>query len=99
MENVAHELNHTARRCLNQNTVCSTYFGKDRIRYTKRQRKSVYQWIQDLATEISIRAGKSKITTVEWRIAAKQWLLKTSLIKIEKGGKVLPHFSQKLCHN
>jgi hypothetical protein len=98
VENVAHELNHTARRCLNHYTACSTYFGKDRIRYTKRQRKSVYQWIQDLAAEITIRVGKSKITNVEWRIAAKQWLLKNGLIKIEKAGKVLPHFSQKLCH-
>ncbi len=98
-ENAAHELNHTARRCLDNQTACSTYYGQDRIRYNKRQRKSAYQWIKDLATEISIKVGKSKITNVEWRIAAKQWLLKNGLIKIEKAGKVLPHFPQKLCHN
>lgn len=98
-ENAAHELNHTPRRCLNHQTACGTYFRADRIRYTKRQRKSAYQWIRDLATKISIRAGKSKITNVEWRVAAKQWLLKNGLIKIEKAGKVLPHFYQNLCHN
>jgi hypothetical protein len=97
-ENAAHELNHTPRRCLDHQTACGTYFGKDRIRYNKRQRKSVYQWIRDLATEISIRAGKTYITNVEWRVAAKQWLLKNGQIKIEKAGKVLPHFQQNLCH-
>jgi hypothetical protein len=81
-ENTAHELNHTPRRCLNHQTACKTYFGEDRIRYTKRQRKSAYQWIMDLAAEIAIRVGKSKITNVEWRVAAKQWLLKNDLIKI-----------------
>lgn len=98
-ENAAHELNHTSRRCLNRQTACGTFFRKDRIRYTKRQRKIAYQWILDLATEIATRVGKSKITNVEWRIAAKQWLLKNGLIKIEKAGKVLPHFHQNLCHN
>jgi len=97
-ENAAHELNHTPRRCLKYRTACGTYFRGCRIRYNKRQRKSAYQWIRVLAAEITIRVGKSKITNVEWRIAAKQWLLKNGLIKIEKAGKVLPHFHQKLCH-
>ena len=98
-ENAAYELNHTPRRSLNHQTACGTYFGEDRLRYTKRQRKSAYQWILDLATEIATRAGKSKITNVEWRVAAKQWLSKNGLIKIAKAGKVLTHFHQNLCHN
>jgi len=97
-ENAAHELNHMPRRCLNNRNACGTYFGDDRIRYTKRQRKSAYQWILNLAAEISIRVGKTKITNMEWRVAAKQWLLKNGLIKIEKAGKVLPHFHQNFCH-
>jgi hypothetical protein len=98
-ENAAHELNHNPRRCLNNRTACGIYFGGNRIRYSKRQRKSVYRWILELATEIATRAGKSKITNVEWRVAAKQWLLKNGLIKIVTGGKVSPHLNQKLCHN
>ena len=98
-ETAAHELNHTSRRCLDNHSACRTYFGDDRIRYSKRQRRSIYEWIRDLATEIALRAGKSKITNVEWRVAAKQWLLKNNLIKIEKAGKVLPHLNRKLCHN
>jgi hypothetical protein len=97
-ENAANELNHMSRRCLNYRNSCGNYFGENRFRYTKRQRKSAYQWILDLAAEISIRVGKTKITNVEGRVPAKQWLLKNGLIKIEKAGKELPHFHQKLCH-
>jgi len=98
-ETAAHELNHNPRRCLNNRNACGIYFGDNRIRYSKRQRRSVYRWIRDLATEISILAGKSKITTVEWRVAAKQWLLKNGQIKIVRAGKVSPHLNRKLCHN
>jgi hypothetical protein len=63
------------------------------MRYSKRQRKSIYNWIRDLAAEISIRAGKKTISPVAWRVAAKQWLVKNGLIRIQKAGKVLPDFS------
>ncbi len=98
-ETAAHELNHTPRRCLDNRTACRSYFGGDRIRYSRRERRSIFQWIRDLATEMAIRAGKPKITNVEWRIAAKQWLLRNDLIKIVKAGKVSPHLNRKLCHN
>jgi len=49
--------------------------------------------------EIAIRAGKSEITNVEWRVAAKHWLLKNDLIKIVWEGKVSPHLNRNLCHN
>jgi hypothetical protein len=98
-ETAAHELNHIPRRCLDNRTACGTYFGGDRIRYSIRERRSIFQWIRDLATEIADRAGRPKITNVEWRIAAKQWLLKNGLIKIEKAGNVSPHLNRNLCHN
>jgi hypothetical protein len=59
----------------------------------------VDRWIRDLAFEISIRTGKSTISSAAWRIAAKQWMLKNDLIKIVKAGKVSPHFHRKSCHN
>lgn len=98
-ETAAHELNHKPRRCLKGQTACRAYFGSNRMRYYKRQRKSIYNWICDLAAEISIRAGKKTISPVAWRVAAKQWLVKNGLIKIQRAGKVLPDFSSKLCHN
>jgi hypothetical protein len=98
-ETAAHELNHSSRRCLKGQTACRAYFGNNRRRYSKRQRKSIYNWIRDLAAEISIRAGKKTISPVAWRLAAKQWLVKNGLIRIQRAGKVLPDFSSKLCHN
>jgi hypothetical protein len=98
-EMAAHTLNHIPRRCLKGRTACSVYFGENRMRYPKRQRKSIYDWIRDLAAEISIRAGKNTISPVAWRLAAKQWLVKNGLIRIQRAGKVLPNFSSNLCHN
>jgi len=98
-ETAAHDLNHHPRRCLNGTTACRAYFAEHRIRYPSRQRRSVYRWIHDLAAEISIRAGKQVITPAAWRVAAKQWLVKEGLIRIQKTGKVSPNFPRKLCHN
>jgi hypothetical protein len=92
-ETAAHELNHKSRRCLNGQSACRIYFGNNRMRYSKRQRKSIYNWIRDLAAEISIRSGKNSISLAAWRVAAKQWLVKNGLIKIQRAGKVLPDFS------
>ncbi|MFC1876844.1 hypothetical protein ACFL2E_06195 [Thermodesulfobacteriota bacterium] len=98
-ETTANELNHKPRRCLKGQTACRAYFGNNRMRYNKRERKSIYNWICDLAVEISILAGKKTISPVAWRVAAKQWLVKNGLIRIQRAGKVLPDFSLNLCHN
>lgn len=92
-ETAAHDLNHKPRRCLNGQTACRAYFDNNTARYHKRQRKSIYNWIRDLAAEISIRAGKTMISPLAWRVAAKHWLVENGLIKIHKAGKVLPDFS------
>ena len=67
-ESATHDLNHKPRRGLGGNIACRVYFGNNRMRYPKRQRKSIYDWIYDLAAEISTRAGKKKITPVAWRV-------------------------------
>jgi hypothetical protein len=92
-ETAAHELSHRPRRCLKGQTACRAYFGNNPMRYSKRQRKSIYNWTRDLAAEISIRAGIKTISSVAWRVAAKQWLVKNGLIRIQRAGKVLPDFS------
>jgi hypothetical protein len=98
-ETAANALNHIPRRCLNGQTACCVYFGDNQIRYPKRQRKSIYDWIRDMAAEVSIRAGKKTISPLAWRLAAKQWLVKNGLIKIQRAGKVLPNFTSNLFHN
>jgi hypothetical protein len=98
-ETAAHDLNHQPRRCLGGRTACRAYFGGPRIRYPRRKRQAVYRWIQELAAEISTQAGKQLITPVAWRVAAKQWLVKNGLIRIQKAGKVSLNFLQKMRHN
>jgi hypothetical protein len=95
----AHDLNHQPRRCLGGKTACRAYFGGTRIRYPRRKRASVYRFIQDLAAEVATRAGKSVITPTAWRVAARQWLVKNGLIRIQKAGEVSPNFWQKNDHN
>jgi hypothetical protein len=98
-ETAAHDLNHQPRRCLGGKTACRAYFGGPRIRYPRRKRASVYRFIQDLAAEVATRAGKSVITPTAWRVAARQWLVKNGLIRIQKAGEVSPNFCQKNDHN
>jgi hypothetical protein len=98
-ETAAHDLNHQPRRCLRGKTACRAYFGGSRIRYPRRKRASVYRFIQDLAAEVATRAGKSVITPTAWRVAARQWLVKNGLIRIQKAGEVSPNFCQKMDHN
>jgi hypothetical protein len=98
-ETAAHDLNHQPRQCLGGITACLAYFGGNRMRYPIRQRQSVYRWVKDLAAEISVRAGNQFITPLAWRVAAKQWLIRNGLIRIEKAGKVSPNFFLELCHN
>jgi hypothetical protein len=52
----------------------------------------VYDWITDLAVDLSARCGKNKIDPAAWRIAARKWMEKNRLIVIQKPVKVLPNF-------
>ncbi len=98
-ETACHDLNHHPRRCMDDRNSCQVYFGKKRIRYSKRRRRAVYDWIRDLAIDISQRAGLNEISLLAWRVAAKKWLEKNKLITILKPGKVLPIFPSDFCHN
>ena len=92
VENAANALNHKARRCLFGKNACRTYFGSNRLNYNKRKRKEVYDWITDLAVDLSARCGNNKIDPAAWRIAARKWMEKHRLIVITKPDKVLPNF-------
>lgn len=91
VENAAHALNHRARRSLSYKNACRVYFGSSRLRYNKRKRKEAYEWITDLAVDLSVGSGKYKIDPTAWRIAARKWMEKHRLIIISKPVKVLPH--------
>jgi transposase-like protein len=61
--------------------------------------KMVYRCTQELPAEVATRAGKSVITPTAYREAARQWLVKNGLIRIQKAGEVSPNFCQKNDHN
>lgn len=98
-ETAAHDLNHKPRRCLKGQNACVEYFTRNRLRYPKRHRQQVFQFIQDLAARISLKAGMDTIVPAAWRVASRKWLVLNKMIRIELAGKVLPDFPSNLCHN
>jgi hypothetical protein len=56
-ETAAHDLNHKPRRRIGGKIACRAYFGENRTRYNKRRRRSVFDWIKNLASDISQRTG------------------------------------------
>lgn len=99
VENAAHALNRRPRRSLCGKNSCRSYFCSSRLRYNKRKRKEAYNWIRDLAVDISLRAGKNKIDSTAWRVSARKWMENHNLIIIRKPVNVLPNLSPILCHN
>ncbi len=87
------------RRNLSGNNACRAYFSSSRLRYNNRKRKEAYDWIRDLAVDISARSGKNEIDPTAWRVSARKWMEKHRLIIIRKPAKVLPDFPSILCHN
>ena len=98
-ETAAHDLNHKFRRSLNMKNSCSVFNGNNRVTFSRRKRKEVYEWIKNLTLEILEKLGDKGSGDVAWRIAATSWLQKNNFITIIKNGKVLPDFSKKFCHN
>lgn len=95
----AHDLNHICRRKLDGNTSCFRFFQKSNFKYSKRQRKEVFLWIYERATDIVEKAGKNMSPAAAWRLACKMWLIKNGLLSISKNGEVLPYFSENFAHN
>jgi len=89
VENAAHALNHKPRRILSENNACRAYFVSDRLKYNKRERRQAYDWITDLALDLSVKSGKNAIDPTAWRISARKWMEKHQLIIIEKPYKTI----------
>ena len=90
IENAAHALNHRPRRSLFGENSCRSYFNDSRLRYGIRKRKEVYDWIRDLAVDISLKSGQNKICPTAWRVSARKWMEKHRLINIHKPEKCYP---------
>ena len=88
----AHDLNHSGRRKYKGKNSCLKFFGKQRISFSKRKRKEVFEWISDLAIDIVAKSGEKKIRSTAWRVACRKWLEENGLVSIRKMQVVLPTF-------
>ena len=95
----AHDLNHQPRRSLDGRNSCSVFHGNGRMKFNRRYRKEVFEWIKDLSFAILEKLGDENGLPTAWRIAARTWLQKNNHITIVKNGKVLPYYFWDLCHN
>jgi hypothetical protein len=84
VENAAHGLNHRPRRSLSGKNACRAYFSSNRLSYNKRKRRQAWDWISDLAADISSKCSKRQIDPAAWRIAARKWMERHRLIVIHK---------------
>lgn len=98
----AHELNHRGRRILGGRDSCEVLFaGKGRARFTKRQRKEVYDKLTRLSDAIldSMPANGPVAAESAWRIAVEQWLLGNDYITIVSHPELSPTFPPEISHN
>ena len=77
VENAVHALNHHPWRSLAGSNACRTYFTSNRLRYTKRQRRQAWDWIRDLAADISAKCSNLAIDPAAWRIWTSQFRTRT----------------------
>ena len=91
---VENELNHRPRPCLGGRSSCQVYFeGKDTLRFSKKQRRQIYDWTMSLTGDILYGIGGNASLTWQsaWRIAVETWLRHKGYITVARDGKVSPN--------
>ena len=100
-ESAAYALNHLPRRSLARRPACQVFFsGKGGVRYSKRKRREIFEWIKNLSCAIMVGLGTSSKRAAEaaWRMAVESWLQKNGFIQVSRDGKVLPYFLPSESH-
>ena len=94
------ELNSRPRRVLRGHSACEAYYGQPRLRYSKRQRLSTFEWIQRHAMDRLSHLDKvdHRSALAAWRLAAETWLRCQGLITVSINKQVLPYFPRKYVH-
>lgn len=96
VELVSHDLNHTPRACLSGQCACfQLHAGQSgRSKYTRPQRKEVYDQIIAIATQVMEQLDVTDRCAAEaaWRLSVETWLRHQGLITVTVNKKVLPGF-------
>ncbi|MCX6349608.1 MAG: hypothetical protein NTV79_08965 [Candidatus Aureabacteria bacterium] len=100
-ETVENDLNHRPRPSLGGKNSCQVYFeGKNKHRFSKRERREIYDWTIWLAGDILDGTGGNDSLTYEtaWRIAIEIWLEIKGFITVVTNGKVSPNYFSQNAH-
>jgi hypothetical protein len=100
-ESAAGELNHILRRSLQGKVSCQVFFSeKGGAKFSKRQRREIFEWIKDLSCAIISQLGKpsKRAAQTAWRLAVESWLHINGFIEVSVNGEVLPIFPPNLSH-
>jgi hypothetical protein len=97
-----HELNHQRRASLKGRTACRVFDGGSSFtgKFTRRDRKEVYQEITTLAVDIAgqLEEHTQKAADTAFRYAVETWLQSHNVISVTRNGEVLPPLYQIQCH-
>jgi transposase InsO family protein len=89
-DSVLNCLNHKERRSLGGKCSCLSFFGSEKLKVTRRDRKEIYEWIIERKLEISEELGHGIKDDKATRLAIETWLLVNGHITVARKGKVLP---------
>jgi hypothetical protein len=93
-------INHNPKRLLKGMNSCWVFFGSEKRKYLKRERRDIYDWIIKQTASILIHMEKQYATdeATPYRVACVIWLRNNSLITLSKKDKVLPLFIRNISH-
>lgn len=95
-EVVINDLNHTPRACLGGSCACVRFYTgqSGKRKYTRPQRKEVYDQIISIATQVmeQLHVTGRRAAEAAWRLSVETWLRGQGLITVNVNGKVSPGF-------
>lgn len=98
LNNAINNLNHNPKRRLKGIHPCRAYFGYEKKKYYKRERRTIYDWILEHTASI-LKHMENQYSTnqaIAFRVACVTWLRNNGLITISKKEKVLPIFLENI---
>jgi len=87
-ESAAYDLNHLPRRSLKGKVPCQIFFTeKGGVKFSKRKRREIFEWIKQLSYAIMVGLGKSskRAADAAWRMAVESWLQVNGYINVSMG--------------
>ena len=81
----SHNRNHIVRKSLGGQTACHVFTTrKNEMRFNKRERRNVYEWLIKTKDAILLSTGDrgKRAASAAWRTAVETWLVKNEVIRL-----------------